>query len=64
VSFGIIPVEAVVEFIRSKPDGMDLILTGRYASAELMDIADTVTEMKEIKHHYNSGVQMRKGIEY
>jgi len=43
---------------------MDLILTGRYAAEELIAIADTVTEMKEIKHHYNAGVQMRKGIEY
>ena len=64
VSFGLIPVESVVDFISNRPDGMDLILTGRYAAEELIDIADTVTEMKEIKHHYNAGVQMRKGIEY
>jgi cob(I)alamin adenosyltransferase len=43
---------------------MDLIMTGRYAHPELIDIADTVTEMREIKHHYNAGVQMRKGIEF
>lgn len=64
VSFGLIPLETVVDFVRNRPDGMDLILTGRYAAQELIDIADTVTEMKEIKHHYNAGVQMRKGIEY
>lgn len=64
VSFGLIPLEAVIEFVNDRPDGMDLILTGRYAAEELIAIADTVTEMKEIKHHYNAGVQMRKGIEY
>jgi cob(I)alamin adenosyltransferase len=64
VSFGLIPLESVIDFIRNRPDGMDLILTGRYASPELIEIADTVTEMREIKHHYNAGVQMRKGIEY
>jgi len=64
VSFGLIPLETVVRFVNDRPDGMDLILTGRYAARELIDIADTVTEMKEIKHHYNAGVQMRKGIEY
>jgi cob(I)alamin adenosyltransferase len=64
VSFGLIPLDAVLEFVRNRPEGMDLILTGRYAHQDLIDIADTVTEMREIKHHYNSGVQMRKGIEY
>jgi cob(I)alamin adenosyltransferase len=64
VSFGMIPVETVVDFVRERPAGMDLILTGRYAAQELIDISDTVTEMKEIKHHYGAGVQMRKGIEY
>jgi cob(I)alamin adenosyltransferase len=64
VSFGLISLESVVDFVRNLPDGMDLILTGRYAARELIDIADTVTEMREIKHHYNAGVQMRKGIEY
>ena len=64
VSFGLIPLDSVLEFIRTRPEGMDLILTGRYAAEELIEAADTVTEMKEIKHHYNAGVQMRKGIEY
>ncbi len=64
VSFGLIPLESVMDFIRGMPDGMDLILTGRYAAPELMEIADTVTEMKEVKHHFNAGIEMRKGIEY
>jgi cob(I)alamin adenosyltransferase len=64
VSFGLIPLDTVIEFVKNRPDGMDLIMTGRYAHPELIDIADTVTEMREIKHHYNAGVQMRKGIEF
>jgi cob(I)alamin adenosyltransferase len=64
VSFGLIPLDTVLDFISGRPDGMDLILTGRYAHPDLIDAADTVTEMREIKHHYSSGVQMRKGIEY
>ena len=64
VSFGLIPLDTVIEFVKNRPDGMDLIMTGRYAHRELIDIADTVTEMREIKHHYNAGVQMRKGIEF
>ncbi len=64
VSFGLIPLETVVRFVDDRPGEMDLIMTGRYAAQELIDSADTVTEMKEIKHHYNAGVQMRKGIEY
>lgn len=64
VSFGLIPLERVVEFVRNKPEGLDLILTGRYAPDEFLEISDTVTEMREVKHHYNSGIKMRKGIEF
>jgi cob(I)alamin adenosyltransferase len=42
----------------------ELILTGRYAPQELIDLADLVTEMKEIKHYYQKGIDARKGIEY
>ena len=64
VSFGLIPADKVVSLVRSKPPRLEMILTGRYAPQELIELADTVTEMKEIKHHYNSGVEARKGIEY
>jgi cob(I)alamin adenosyltransferase len=43
---------------------MEIVLTGRYAPAELYEIADLVTEMKEIKHYYTSGNPARKGIEF
>jgi cob(I)alamin adenosyltransferase len=54
----------VLSFMRAKPEPLELILTGRYAPREMMDLADTVTEMREIRHHYNRGVSARKGIEY
>jgi len=64
VSFGLIELERVLSFMREKPDRLELILTGRYAPGEMIDLADTVTEMREIRHHYKGGVPARKGIEY
>jgi cob(I)alamin adenosyltransferase len=64
VSFGLISVEEVVKFIENKPERLELILTGRYADKRVMELADTVTEMNEIKHHYQKGIKARKGIEF
>jgi cob(I)alamin adenosyltransferase len=64
VSFGLIPLNRVLELVKRKPEGLELILTGRYADPRLIELADTVTEMREIKHHYNAGIKSRKGIEY
>ena len=64
VSFKLIALERVLGLVRRKPARLELILTGRYAAPELVELADTVTEMKEIKHHFASGVKARKGIEY
>ncbi|HUV36866.1 MAG TPA: cob(I)yrinic acid a,c-diamide adenosyltransferase [Patescibacteria group bacterium] len=64
VAFGLVPLESVVALVRNKPVGLELVLTGRYAPDELIALADTVTEMREIRHHYNRGVKARKGIEY
>lgn len=55
--------EAVLELIRKRPADVELVLTGRYAPASLLEIADLITEMREIRHPYNDGVQARKGIE-
>ena len=60
----LIGVEEVVDLIRSKPKHVELVLTGRYVSPEVVELADLVTEMKEIKHPYTKGVPPRKGIEY
>lgn len=61
--FGLLSVEDVLELIRSKPEHTELILTGRCAPEEIIEAADLVTEMREIKHYYNEGVEARKGIE-
>ena len=50
--------------LQSKALETEIIITGRYALKEIIAIADLVTEMKEVKHYYNSGIQARKGIEY
>jgi len=60
----LIKTEKVVELMKSKPRHVELVLTGRYAPKEIIEIADLVTEMKEIKHPFNKGQQARKGIEY
>lgn len=63
VHFGLLKVEDLVELIAIKPEGLELVITGRYARPEILEKADLVTEMKEIKHYYASGVQAREGIE-
>jgi len=60
----LINLEKVLELIKNKPKHVELILTGRYASKEIIEAADLVTEMKEVKHPFNKGYQARKGIEY
>ena len=62
--FGLIDKEEVLRIIRDRPPNMEVVLTGRYAPEEFIEAADLVTEMREIKHHYQRGVQARKGIEY
>jgi len=59
-----INVDDVIRLIRNKPKHVELILTGRNAPAQIVEVADLVTEMKEIKHPYADGVPPRKGIEY
>jgi cob(I)alamin adenosyltransferase len=64
IDYGLIPLKEVVELIKNKPKQVELILTGRYAKKEIMGVADLVTEMEEIKHHYKKGIKARKGIEF
>lgn len=60
----LIKIGRVLELIRNKPKHVELVLTGRYAPDEIIEVADLVTEMKEVKHPYNKGYQAREGIEY
>jgi len=64
VDFKLIPVAEVIDLIQTRPPAVDLILTGRYAPPEIIALADTVSEIHEIKHHYNAGIKDRAGIEY
>ena len=64
LDFKLIALTEVIELINNKPSNLDLILTGRYAPPEIIELADTVSEIKEIKHHYAAGIKDRVGIEY
>ncbi len=63
VGFGLIDVEQVLELISRKPEKTELVLTGRNADERVIEAADLVTEMREIKHYYKAGVPARTGIE-
>lgn len=63
VYFGLLSINDVLPFLKEKPENLELILTGRYCPEKLINQADLVTEMKEIKHYYQKGILARKGIE-
>lgn len=62
--FRLIKVEDILALIADKPSGVELILTGRYAPPEVIEAADLVTEMLEVKHYFQKGIAARTGIEY
>jgi len=64
INLGLVSLEEVMDLIKSKPHKLDLILTGNYAKKEIIDLADLVTEMTEIKHPFQSGIKARKGIDF
>jgi cob(I)alamin adenosyltransferase len=61
--FGLLPVGEILDVLKRKPDGMEIVLTGRGAPPEIVEAADLVTEMREIKHYYAKGVDARVGVE-
>ena len=63
VSFGLLTVEELLELVRLRPYAVELVLTGRNAHQQIIEAADLVTEMVEIKHYYQAGVPARLGIE-
>jgi len=63
IYFGLFSDEEILTFIKQKPESIELILTGRYCTDKLIEKADLVTEMNEIKHYYQEGIKSRKGIE-
>ncbi len=64
MNLGYVPVESVVKAIKNKPEHLSIILTGRNVPEEIIEAADSVTEMVAIKHAFESGIQARKGIEF
>jgi len=64
VDYGLVPLDDLIRFIEEKPRGVELILTGRDARQEIIDRADLVSEICEIKHPYQRGVACRRGIEF
>lgn len=64
ISYGMLDPANVVEMLRQKPEMVHVILTGRNAHPSIIEIADTVTEMKQVKHAYEKGVLAQRGIEY
>lgn len=64
IHFGMLETEEVAGLIRERPVRLNMILTGRYAPKELIDLADTVTEMTLVKHAFQKGIRARKGLEF
>jgi cob(I)alamin adenosyltransferase len=64
ISYHMLDPETVADYLRRKPEAVHLILTGRNAHPLIVELADTVTEMREIKHAYQKGIQAQRGIEY
>ena len=62
--YNLVSVKEILEIIKNKPRKTELVLTGRYAPYELIQQADLVTEMREVKHYFRTGVAARKGIEH
>ena len=64
ISYGLLKAGDTIDLIKNKPKKLCIVLTGRNAPPELVDLADTVTEMREVKHAFGKGIKARKGIEY
>lgn len=64
ISYGMLPVEDVLDFLNRKPPALHVILTGRNAHPAIVDQADLVTEMKLVKHPFERGIMAQRGIEY
>jgi len=61
--FHLISLDSILDLVRTRPENVEIVFTGRHAPQELIDAVDLVTEMVEIKHYYTKGVTARRGIE-
>ena len=64
IQLELLKLDDVIDMIKSKPAELDLVLTGNHATKEVIELADLVTEMKEIKHPFKSGIKAKKGIDF
>lgn len=64
MSFGWVAADEVVKTIAERPDRVNVLVTGRDAAQELVDLADTVTEMRKVKHAFDEGIAARRGLDY
>ncbi len=64
VNLGLIELNDVLDLIKTKPSELNLVLTGNHAKPEIIEAADLVTEMREIKHPFKSGIKAKKGIDF
>jgi len=64
INLGLVKMKDILNLIKSKPPVLDLVLTGNYAKDEIIELADLVTEMKEIKHPFQQGKKAKKGIDF
>ena len=62
--YGYLPLDDICAFLAARPPALHVVVTGRNAKPELLEIADTVTEMTMVKHHFKAGVKAQKGIEF
>jgi len=64
INLELVEAKDVIDLIKSKPESVNLVLTGNHARKEIIDLADLVTEMKEIKHPFQQGIKAKKGIDF
>ncbi|MDG7050606.1 MAG: cob(I)yrinic acid a,c-diamide adenosyltransferase, partial [Nitrososphaerota archaeon] len=64
VNLGLVELNDVLDLIKNKPQSVTLVLTGNHVKQEIVDAADLVTEMKEIKHPFQRGIRAKKGIDF
>ena len=64
IEFDLLPLDTVLSFLEMPHEGTEVVITGRYAPEELLELADLVTEMKEIKHYFRQGIDSRDGIDH
>ena len=64
IDYGLLKLEDVLTLLKERPEGVEIILTGRYAPKEIIEIADLVSNIAEVKHPYQKGILARKGVEW